>query len=604
MWVRRPDSTATTVYVNEGDIVDDLKGCIIQRYPTSLARTCDPADLRVKLAVKGKKEILFEPDQVVAKLLDQHFPNGSMTMADALVVDTVAVDTSYSPVVAERKHRSVDDSAFNFNSTMLSTEKPTQQNSGHTKNLSTNTTTNDYNSEQQPQSANHNKTKSDPEQSPTTRPAPTVVTTTAPAAESSSASPASSRSTTVTPASATASSQHQFGPTLTSPGSSTSTLKTNSPNNGVLLLPRQFQLPKTKDPSSHKKTNSAEENGHANEKEEANVNKEGGDKHNGTTAANNDNNNSSNDSRATNGNTQNNNDTKSNETTTTNDNNNKNNSANNNNNNANANNNKILQPKIGANKFNIPVLEGVVPQINVLIVEDNVINQKILEAFMRRKKIRSAVAKNGKEAVEKWRQGGFHLVLMDIQLPVMSGIEATKEIRRLEHDNRIGVFSSTDVVKAAKTEDVLDTKFFRSPVIIVALTASSSSADKSEALAAGCNDFLTKPVNLTWLEQKTIEWGCMQALIDFEGWKYWIGREDTKSSSNTTATSNTNNNSNNSPRPAHTSRPRSRSRGRRRTNSSGEKSAMKGLTSLTPLKTPSSPKPPAVKSPEQASSKH
>lgn len=188
----------------------------------------------------------------------------------------------------------------------------------------------------------------------------------------------------------------------------------------------------------------------------------------------------------------------------------------------------------------------VVPQINVLIVEDNVINQKILETFLNRRKIRSSTAKNGKEAIEKWRRGGFHLVLMDIQLPVMNGIEATKNIRRLEHINRIGVFSNSSTsggyregraVAHIDPEDLLDTKLFRSPVIIVALTASSSLADKSEALAAGCNDFLTKPVNLKWLEQKTIEWGCMQALIDFEGWKHWVTREPTPASTPTSAVS-------------------------------------------------------------------
>ena len=149
------------------------------------------------------------------------------------------------------------------------------------------------------------------------------------------------------------------------------------------------------------------------------------------------------------------------------------------------------------------LLDNTVPPINVLLVEDNVINLKLLEAFMKRLKVRWSSAMNGKEAVSMWRTGGFHLVLMDIQLPIMNGLEATKEIRRLEAVNGIGVFSGSPVEASLKApanggapvdeEDALpDRSLFKSPVIIVALTASSLQSDRHEALAAGCNDFLTK----------------------------------------------------------------------------------------------------------------
>ncbi|OIW30571.1 hypothetical protein CONLIGDRAFT_544779, partial [Coniochaeta ligniaria NRRL 30616] len=181
------------------------------------------------------------------------------------------------------------------------------------------------------------------------------------------------------------------------------------------------------------------------------------------------------------------------------------------------------------------VLNSGVPPINVLIVEDNIINLKLLEAFVKRLKVRWSTAMNGRDAVTKWRTGGFHLVLMDIQLPIMSGLDATREIRRLERVNSIGVFSgsagsafapegsSPDGEKASPSPEdkLVNMEVFKSPVIIVALTASSLQSDRHEALAAGCNDFLTKPVNFVWLERKVMEWGCMQALIDFDGWRKW-----------------------------------------------------------------------------------
>ncbi|KAK2748025.1 ssk1 response regulator receiver [Onygenales sp. PD_40] len=224
--------------------------------------------------------------------------------------------------------------------------------------------------------------------------------------------------------------------------------------------------------------------------------------------------------------------------------------------------------KASNNNANLPtsLLDGTVPPINVLIVEDNIINLKLLEAFMKRLKVRWQTAMNGREAVNKWRTGGFHLVLMDIQLPVMSGLEATKEIRRYERLNNIGVFSRTvsgqsssttptspvgegedQLSRPLKPEDKLENpSLFKSPVIIVALTASSLQSDRNEALAAGCNDFLTKPVNIVWLEQKVTEWGCMQALIDFEGWRKWRGFADVPADPTSPTSENHNNNNNSS----------------------------------------------------------
>lgn len=105
---------------------------------------------------------------------------------------------------------------------------------------------------------------------------------------------------------------------------------------------------------------------------------------------------------------------------------------------------------------------------------------------------------------------------MDIQLPVMNGIEATQRIRAIEKEQKTGKLNLPTVTDSQQGVSV-----FRSPVIIVALTASSLASDREAALSAGCNDFLTKPVDLVWLEKKIIEWGCMQALIDFDSWRKW-----------------------------------------------------------------------------------
>jgi osomolarity two-component system response regulator SSK1 len=155
-------------------------------------------------------------------------------------------------------------------------------------------------------------------------------------------------------------------------------------------------------------------------------------------------------------------------------------------------------------------LDGAIPPINVLIAEDNSLVSRVVSKQMQQLNVRWDTAANGLEAVNKWKAGKFHLIFMDIGMPVMDGLAATKEIRWLEREGQSTDSGSTDAPPQQ-----------RGPVIIVALTASSLPADRDSALNAGCNDFITKPLEQAWLQQKVKEWGCMQALINHEDWRIW-----------------------------------------------------------------------------------
>ena len=107
----------------------------------------------------------------------------------------------------------------------------------------------------------------------------------------------------------------------------------------------------------------------------------------------------------------------------------------------------------------------------VLVVEDSESNRKLVEFYLKDSRHRLVMAENGLEGVEIYKSSpDFDVIFMDMQMPVMDGLEATRNIRKFEAENGL------------------------SAVEIVALTANAFEDDKKACFAAGCNNFLAKPI--------------------------------------------------------------------------------------------------------------
>jgi CheY-like chemotaxis protein len=114
---------------------------------------------------------------------------------------------------------------------------------------------------------------------------------------------------------------------------------------------------------------------------------------------------------------------------------------------------------------------------NILLVEDNLINQKIVLLSLKNTVKNIDVASNGKEALDKFGTAKYDLILMDIQMPVMDGMIAAKKIREIE--------SSTNT-----------------QIPIIAITANALAGDRENCLAVGMNDYISKPFQVDILIQK------------------------------------------------------------------------------------------------------
>lgn len=114
---------------------------------------------------------------------------------------------------------------------------------------------------------------------------------------------------------------------------------------------------------------------------------------------------------------------------------------------------------------------------HVLLVEDNLLNQKFAMAVLKMKGYTWDLAENGKIGVELFEKNEYEAILMDIQMPIMNGITATKKIREIE--------------KSTNTHTP-----------IIAITANAMLGDKETCLSAGIDDYLSKPYQMEDLISK------------------------------------------------------------------------------------------------------
>ncbi|MEW6666522.1 MAG: response regulator [Thermodesulfobacteriota bacterium] len=144
-------------------------------------------------------------------------------------------------------------------------------------------------------------------------------------------------------------------------------------------------------------------------------------------------------------------------------------------------------------------------RLNILLAEDNVINQKLAMELLQGRGHRVVPVSNGREALEAVARESFDLVLMDVQMPEMDGLEATRRIRGLELEAQSSKLKegegSAGGAQASFQSSIVNRQ---SSIPIVAMTAHAMKGDRERCLEAGMDDYVSKPIKVESLFQ-TIE---------------------------------------------------------------------------------------------------
>lgn len=139
---------------------------------------------------------------------------------------------------------------------------------------------------------------------------------------------------------------------------------------------------------------------------------------------------------------------------------------------------EVVQPEqtVQGSQIPVPILTSPNRRLSTLVVEDEEINQQILRAILTKLGHRATLAKNGRQALQLLENNIYDIILMDVQMPVLDGIETTRKIK-----------------ESAKYEAARN-------IPIIALTAYAMAGDKERCLAAGMDSYLSKPVDIKTLE--------------------------------------------------------------------------------------------------------
>lgn len=133
--------------------------------------------------------------------------------------------------------------------------------------------------------------------------------------------------------------------------------------------------------------------------------------------------------------------------------------------------------------------DGMNSNFRILVVEDSFINQRVLSLVLSKQGYEVDFANNGFEGITLLAQNDYNLILMDVNMPVMNGYEATRLIRR--------------------NEDI-ETK---NNIPIIALTGNVGIEEEGNCLDAGMNDFISKPIDKDILVHKIEKWVPQDELV-------------------------------------------------------------------------------------------